>query len=153
MTSIANAVTIALFTTSIAAAAVAAAASAETEGGGTATVRVVLEPPLEGAHRFVFTGTPAGGLTVRRGKVGRVTADPVGAGRHESKLVQIDPDVRDAGYSLTAIRCDDAASARPSSGDLDDRRANLEVESGESVTCDFVFSPAPAPEREPRERP
>lgn len=150
-----SAATFALLTSWIAPAAVVPAASAATGPQGSATVRVVIEPPLAGAHRFVFTGSPAGGLTVRPGKIGRVTAAPVAAGRHDSKLVQIDPDVEEAGYSLTAIRCDDAASAEPSSGDVELLRASLHVESGETVTCDFVFAPAPASPtdaRQPRDR-
>lgn len=134
--------TFALLTRWIAPAAVVPPASAATESQGSATVRVVIEPPLAGAHRFVFTGSPAGGLTVRPAKIGRLTAAPVAAGRHDSKLVHIDPDVETAGYALTAIRCDDAASAQASSGDLESRTASLRVESGEEVTCDFVFSRA-----------
>jgi hypothetical protein len=144
MKSIHNVAPVALFAIWPTCALASPAASAATEGNGTATVRVVIEPPLEGAHRFVFTGNPAGGLTVRPGRIGRLVVDPVAAGTHASTLVHADPDVEDAGYSLTAIRCDDSESARPSAGDLEQRRATLEVEAGESVTCDFVYTPTNA---------
>lgn len=141
MNRIENAVPIVIAGILCSAAAFVPTASAAAAESGTAVVRVVMEPPVESeVFRFVFTGSPAGGLSVKHDGIGRLAAAPVVPGRHDSTLVQIDPDVAAAGYSLTSIRCDDSASARPSSGDLKSQQVSLEVENGEEVTCDFVFT-------------
>jgi hypothetical protein len=43
-----------------------------------------------------------------------------------------------SGWDLTAIRCDDEQSERPSSGDVPSSTATFSIEPGESVTCTFT---------------
>ena len=111
------------------------------EGSGTAVVRVVTNPEI-GGGTFLFTGTPAGELTLVAGEDRSLTAAGLAPGSEVSKLSQLDPMVEAAGYQLTEIRCDDQESARPSSGNLENRAAILKVEEGETVTCVFVLSVA-----------
>ncbi len=47
------------------------------------------------------------------------------------------------GFDLTAITCDDGASANPSSGDLGTRTATYELDPNETVTCAFTNAYVP----------
>jgi hypothetical protein len=115
-------------------------ASGVGEGGGTAVVRVVTEPEHVAGGTLMFTGTPAGELTLMSGGQGSLTAAGLAVGSHVSKLSEIDPAIAAAGYTLTEIRCDDQDSADPSIGKLENRAAILRIEESETVTCTFVLS-------------
>ena len=56
----------------------------------------------------------------------------VDAGTHVVTEAAVD------GYELQSLSCDDADSAEPSSTSVEERRATVEVESGEAVTCVFT---------------
>lgn len=103
--------------------------------GGTAILRVETIPAT-GPGAVRFAGTPAGQVSL--GTDGTVTLQAdVAVGRHVSTLEWIDPALRSAGYSLTAVSCNDPASSRRSSGDVSTKRATFEIEDGETVTCTF----------------
>ena len=103
--------TIALIVTSIIGGAGAA------EGTGSAVVQVVTVPDVA-AGTFRFSGVPAGELTLPAGQPPGLTATQLAPGSHVSILDVIDPAIVAAGYTLTAIDCDDQDSTEPSTGDV-----------------------------------
>ncbi len=116
----------------------ALAVSMQAFAAPTAVVRVETLPATStGAVRF--GGTPAGQVPLNANGTATLRVD-VAAGRHVSTLESIDPALQSAGYRLAAIVCDDLASPRRSSGDVGTRRANFEVDAGETVTCTFQLS-------------
>ena len=112
------------------------------QSGGTAVIRVVTIPAYADAT-VQFAGTPAGELQLDEN--GRATSSAkASSGQHLSRITQIDRELVDAGYSLADVSCDDASSARRSSGALRNSTATFEVEDGETVTCTFSLRLASA---------
>ena len=122
--------TLALIATSITDGAGAA------EGTGSAVVQVVTLPDVA-AGIFLFSGVPAGELTLPAGQPAGLTATQLAPGSHVSVLDVIDPAIVAAGYRLTAIDCDDQDSTEPSTGDVPGKQATFRIEDGETVTCVF----------------
>ncbi|MEZ5463585.1 hypothetical protein [Dokdonella sp.] len=108
--------------------------------GGTAIVRVTTNPAYPDA-RLGFTGTPSGDVQLDQSGVATIRSE-VDSGSHESILARIDQNLLDAGYRLTQVSCDDPASTRRSSGDLESSKARFEVEDDETVTCTFALQPS-----------
>ncbi|HET9033508.1 MAG TPA: hypothetical protein VFN25_11445 [Dokdonella sp.] len=109
--------------------------SAIAESAGTAVVRVTTTPVYRDAM-VRFAGTPAGQMRLDENGVTEIRAQ-VDIGRHESTLALIDPNLINAGYQLTEVRCDDPGSAQRSSGSVQNAKATFEVDSDETVTCSF----------------
>ncbi len=85
--------------------------------------------PDGSAGTFQFTGVPSG--TVPSG--GTLVVSNLEPGTYTSTEVNPAPD-----FEVTAIDCDDSASATPSSGDPGTRSANFNLDPGEMVTCTFT---------------
>ena len=61
--------------------------------------------------------------------------------RYETEVAPGTYEVTEAatdGFDLSSLNCDDGASAQPSTTSLGDRRATVELETGETVTCVFT---------------
>lgn len=111
------------------------------QGTGSVSVGVVLDPELnEGTFRF--SGIPAGELVLAEDPDARLETSYLAAGEYRSVLDEIDPAIQASGYVLNEIRCDDAESDSPSTGDVQNRTANFQLEVGESVTCLFKLAKA-----------
>lgn len=116
---------------------------------GTATVEVVTEPELCNGGRLRFTGVPSGEIVLGECKEGepvprRTLAAPnLTPGQSVSTLSFIDPSITEAGYSLAAIRCDDADGQSPSTVNLVNKKATFRLDANESVTCKFILSTQP----------
>jgi len=106
------------------------------EGTGSAVVQVVTVPDIA-PGTFLFSGVPAGELTLPAGQPPGLTATQLASGSHASILDVIDPAIVAAGYRLTAIDCDDQDSTEPSTGDVPGKQATFRIEDGETVTCVF----------------
>ncbi|MEJ2734923.1 MAG: hypothetical protein P8189_15375, partial [Anaerolineae bacterium] len=85
--------------------------------------------PDGAAGTFLFTGVPSG--TVPSG--GTLVASNLEPGTYTSTEADPAPD-----FELTAVDCDDGASATPSSGDPGTRSAVFNLDPGEMVTCNFT---------------
>mgnify|MGYP001026426671 CR=1 FL=1 len=109
---------------------------------GVAQVRIETSPSAA-AGTLRFEGLPAGEVVLQEDGTATVSAQ-ADAGSHVARLAWIDPALRDAGYRLAGIECDDVASARRSYGDREQGTATFEVEPGETVSCVFRLAIASA---------
>ncbi|MGB8635496.1 MAG: hypothetical protein WCD66_02400 [Rhodanobacteraceae bacterium] len=114
----------------------AASLPARAAADATLVVRVETQPvATSGTVRF--TGTPAGQTSLGSSGDGALRA-VVAPGQHRSVLQSLGATLRQQGYRLTAITCDDrAGNQQRSHGDLATRTATFEVDRGEKVTCVF----------------
>jgi hypothetical protein len=76
-----------------------------------------------------FTGVPTGTISSN----GTLVVANLKPGTYTSTEVDPAPD-----FDLTAVECDDGASASPSSGDPATRSAIFNIDPGETVTCTFT---------------
>ena len=109
---------------------------------GVAEVRIETSPPAAAAM-LRFEGLPAGEVVLQQDGTGLLSVEAA-PGSHVARLAWVDPALRDAGYRLAGIECDDVASARRSYGDREQGTATFEVESGEAVSCVFRLAIASA---------
>lgn len=96
-----------------------------------ATIVITVEtiPSNSEDYQFQFIGVPEGSVS----ESSTLVAGNLNPGTYTT--TQLDPEPE---YDLTAVECDDADSAFPSSGDPATRSAVLNVDSGETVTCVFT---------------
>jgi len=95
---------------------------------GTIKVKKLTDPSPDPTNTsFTFTGHAAG--SIKNGGV--ITVGNLLPGTYTS--TEIVP----SGWDLTAITCDDGASANPSSGDVSNKKATFKLDPGETVTCTF----------------
>jgi len=88
--------------------------------------------PLGAAGSFTYTGNVIG--TISDG--GLITVSNLSAiGAPTYTATQADPT---PGFDLTAVSCNDASSAHPSSGSTLTRSAQFRLDPGETVTCTFT---------------
>jgi len=112
------------------------------EGTGSAVVEVVTVPDVA-AGTFLFSGVPAGELTLPAVEPASLAATQLTPGSHASILDVIDPAIVAAGYALTAIDCDDQDCTEPSTGNVPGKQATFRIEDGETVTCVFKLTKEP----------
>jgi hypothetical protein len=102
--------------------------TADASDVGTIIIESETIPPGQ-SGAFQFTGVPSG--TVPSG--GTLVVSNLEPGTYTSTEVNPAPD-----FEVTAIDCDDGASATPSSGDPGTRSAVFNLDPGEMVTCTFT---------------
>lgn len=101
-------------------------------GNGTVIVEVVTVPQSD-SRQFTFAGIVSGSIS--HGE--RLEESGLISGEHTATQVSPGPD-----YVLTAIECDDSASASPSSGNITTRTAAFNIDQGETVVCTFTNTAA-----------
>jgi hypothetical protein len=102
--------------------------TADASDVGTIIIESETIPPGQ-SGAFQFTGVPSG--TVPSG--GTLVVSNLEPGTYTSTEVNPAPD-----FEVTAIDCDDGASATPSSGDPGTRSAIFNLDPGETVRCTFT---------------
>ena len=96
--------------------------------------------PSAGSGSVRFTGTPSGQIDLSAADNPVLRVD-VAAGQHRSTLQSLGASLRQQGYRLASITCDDrAANQRRSHGDLASRTAIFEASRGETITCVFQLA-------------
>lgn len=85
--------------------------------------------PASQAGTFQFTGVPSGTITAES----TLVVTDLAPGTYTTTEANPAPD-----FDVTAVECDDGASATPSSGDAGSRTAVLNLDPGETIRCTFT---------------
>jgi len=119
----------AILATSAVAVSAPMAQQAGSDSDQTAVIKVETNPAgVPGA--FVFSGVPEGTTTAG----GSISMSGLAPGQYSSGEFGTPP-----GLVLVNVRCDDGTSASPSHGEVGARTATFNLDSGESVTCVFLY--------------